>query len=115
MMHYQWEVDPAELFRVYDKVKSVDPVDISTNSECISQSPPDIQPKANALEDKIVSLEEQNKRLEEQLVKAEKREEWLMAANDKLTQVLESQTRLLEYTPEPIEEKRKAWFHWFQR
>lgn len=111
----EWEIDPAELFRVYDIVKSVDPVDTSTNSECISQSPPDIQPKANALEDKIVSLEERNRRLEEQLVKAEKREEWLMAANDKLTQVLESQTRLLEYAPEPIEKKREVWFRWFRR
>ena len=111
----EWEIDPSELFRVYDTVKLVDTVDASTNSECISQSPPYIQPKTSALQEKIVSLEERNKRLEEQLARAEKREEWLMAANDKLTQVLESQTRLLEYTPEPIEKKREAWFRWFRR
>ena len=111
----EWEIDPSELFRVYETVKSVDPVDASTNSECISQSPPDIQPQNSALEEKIISLKERNKILEEQLARAEKREEWLMAANDKLTQVLESQTRLLEYAPEAIEKKREAWFRWFRR
>ena len=111
----EWEIDPSELFRVYDTVNSVDPVDTSTNSKCISQSPPHTQPKFNALENKVISLKEQNERLKEQLTKAEKREEWLMATNEKLTQVLENQTRLLEYTPEPFERETKPWFHWFRR
>ena len=108
----EWEIDPAELFRVYDGVKVVDDVPPSTNDECISASTPYIQPKNSALEDKITALEEQNRRLEEQLAKAEQRESWLMTANDKLTQVLDNQTRLLEGTTEQTPPKRKGLFSW---
>ena len=106
----EWEIDPVELFRIYDPTNQVDKTDTSTNPKCISRSLPHVQPQTAALEERIFLLEERIRKLDQQLLKAEQREAWLMTTNEKITNVLENQTRILEYKPK--NESGKGILNW---
>jgi hypothetical protein len=93
-----WEIDAAELFRVYDPKKEVDAVHASTDSESISAYPPEntlsLQLSNVELRAKLEAAETRNMDLEKQLHKAEQRETQLL-------EVVKSQTRLLEAPQKP--------------
>jgi hypothetical protein len=95
--HGDWEIDAAELFRVYDPKKEVDAVHASTDSESISAYPPkdihSLQVLEVELRTKLEAAEKRSADLETQLYKAEQREVQLM-------EMVKSQTRLLEHATE---------------
>ena len=105
----QWKIDPAELFRVYEAPKTVDPTPEATSSRRHTpQNTPDLHLINTELRVKLEAAEQRCLDLERQVHKAEEREGQLM-------EVVQSQTRMLEHRPEPVEVKPKRWFSWFQR
>lgn len=94
----EWEIEPSELFRVYDPVNS----NIEVNSEqgsTIQNTPKvntDLQLKVLELELKLQSSEEKVSSLKIQLDKTEEREEKLRISNEKLTDTLSKQTLMIE-------------------
>lgn len=100
-VHGEWEIDPAELFRVYEPTKSVD------NQPSINEYPQvnagiqgGVSAEIEVLRVQLAAEAEKAIALAAQLKKAETREAWLTTANEKLTAIVEQQTRLLEHVPD---------------
>lgn len=105
----QWQIDPAELFRVYDAPKTVDHTPEATSS-CwhTPQNTPDLHIINTELRIKLEAAEQRCSDLERQIHKAEERE-------NQLIEVVQSQTRILEHKPPPSQQQRGSWFRWFRR
>lgn len=102
----QWQIDPAELFRVYDAPKTVDPIPKSVSLRGHTpENTPKLEQEIVELRLKLEASERRNGDLENQLRKSEQRE-------NKLMEVVQSQTRLLEGTTEQTPPKRKGLFSW---
>ena len=112
----EWEIDPAELFRVYEPKRPVTTDHVHPVSKQVNDS---TQTRIAVLETKLAAAEAHNNdlrsRLEKIEIKSEEREKSLRAEKDKLIALVERQSLMIEHRQETEKTKQKGWFHWFYR
>ena len=105
----QWQIDPSELFRVFDPVKSLDTLDINNTLQTRRHLTPEIDTSLH-LKNKELELELSAARKEIKILET-RNEELQTERNDWKTQ---AQTLLLN-PPQKLTEKRKRFFGIFPR